>query len=93
MQNVENIVLVQCYHNEKKNTKPVKLTILSPSIEVKKKVVIIDSIMGNENNMKVNPEKIPLETDQGILESEHNRWGLPLKDVYKYGLAFYKGIF
>lgn len=45
-----------------------------------------------ENNVKVNPEKVCLETDQGIIESEERKWGLPLKDVYKYGLAFYKGI-
>lgn len=41
--------------------------------------------------MKVNAEKIPLETDQGIIESEERRWGLPLREVYKHGLAFYKG--
>lgn len=46
--------------------------------------------MGSESNARVNPEKVPLETDQGILESEQIKWGLPLKDVYKYGLAFYK---
>ncbi|VVC91432.1 unnamed protein product [Leptidea sinapis] len=40
--------------------------------------------------MKVNTEKIPLETDQGIIESEERRWGLPLKEVYKHGLLFYK---
>lgn len=45
----------------------------------------------NENNHKVNPEKIPLETDQGIMESEERKWGLSLKDVYKYGMSFYKG--
>ncbi|XP_047028437.1 Golgi resident protein GCP60 [Helicoverpa zea] len=43
-----------------------------------------------ENNYKVNPEKVRLETDQGIAESEERKWGLPLKDVYKHGLAFYK---
>ncbi|XP_075976554.1 Golgi resident protein GCP60 [Anticarsia gemmatalis] len=43
-----------------------------------------------ENNYKVNPEKIRLETDQGIVESEERKWGMPLKDVYKHGLAFYK---
>lgn len=46
-----------------------------------------------ENNYKVNPEKIRLETDQGIVESEERKWGMPLKDVYKHGLAFYKGIY
>ncbi|KAM3957816.1 Golgi resident protein GCP60 [Aphomia sociella] len=43
-----------------------------------------------ENNHKINPEKVPLETDQGILESEERKWGLPLKEVYKHGLSFYK---
>ncbi|KAJ2951429.1 hypothetical protein O0L34_g13581 [Tuta absoluta] len=43
-----------------------------------------------ENNCKVNPVKVPLETDQGILDSEERKWGMPLKDVYKFGLAFYK---
>ncbi|CAH2041340.1 unnamed protein product, partial [Iphiclides podalirius] len=43
-----------------------------------------------DNNFKVNPEKVPLETDQGILESEERKWGMPLKEVYKHGLAFYK---
>ncbi|XP_068628273.1 Golgi resident protein GCP60 isoform X2 [Battus philenor] len=43
-----------------------------------------------ENTLKVNPEKVPLETDQGILESEERKWGLPLKEVYKHGLSFYK---
>lgn len=43
------------------------------------------------NSHKVNPEKIPLETDQGIMESEERKWGLPLKEVYKFGLSFYKG--
>lgn len=43
-----------------------------------------------ENSSKVNPEKVRLETDQGIEESEERKWGLPLKDVYKYGLSFYK---
>lgn len=46
-----------------------------------------------ENNYKVNPEKVRLETDQGIEESEERKWGMPLKDVYKHGLAFYKGNF
>lgn len=46
-----------------------------------------------ENNYKVNPEKVRLETDQGIAESEERKWGMPLKDVYKHGLAFYKGNF
>lgn len=46
-----------------------------------------------ENNYKVNPEKVRLETDQGIVESEERKWGMPLKDVYKHGLAFYKGKF
>lgn len=46
-----------------------------------------------ENNYKINPEKVRLETDQGIAESEERKWGMPLKDVYKHGLAFYKGIF
>lgn len=46
-----------------------------------------------ENNYKVNPEKVRLETDQGIVESEERKWGMPLKDVYKHGLAFYKGNF
>lgn len=45
----------------------------------------------NELNLKVNPEKVPLETDQGILVSEERKWGLPLKEVYKHGIAFYKG--
>ncbi|CAF4875859.1 unnamed protein product [Pieris macdunnoughi] len=40
--------------------------------------------------MRVNAEKIPLETDQGIIESEERRWGLPLREVYKHGLSFYK---
>ncbi|XP_072931384.1 Golgi resident protein GCP60 isoform X2 [Epargyreus clarus] len=44
----------------------------------------------NELNLKVNPVKVPLETDQGILESEERKWGLPLKEVYKHGIAFYK---
>ncbi|KPJ20013.1 Golgi resident protein GCP60 [Papilio machaon] len=43
-----------------------------------------------ETTFKVNPEKVPLETDQGILESEERKWGLPLKEVYKHGLSFYK---
>lgn len=47
--------------------------------------------MSNDNNMKIIPERVPLETDQGILESEETKWGLPLKDVYKFGLTFYKG--
>lgn len=46
-----------------------------------------------ETTFKVNPEKVPLETDQGILESEERKWGLPLKEVYKHGLSFYKGTF
>lgn len=46
-----------------------------------------------ENNIKITLEKLPLETDQGILESEQNKWGLPLKEVYKHGLIFYKGTF
>ncbi|XP_034832746.1 Golgi resident protein GCP60 [Maniola hyperantus] len=41
-------------------------------------------------NQKVNPIKVPLETDQGILLSEERKWGLPLKEVYKHGLFFYK---
>ncbi|XP_038212634.1 Golgi resident protein GCP60 isoform X2 [Zerene cesonia] len=40
--------------------------------------------------MKVNPEKITLQIDQGIIESEERRWGLSLREVYKHGLAFYK---
>ncbi|CAG9788383.1 unnamed protein product [Diatraea saccharalis] len=44
----------------------------------------------SENTSKVNSEKIPLETDQGIMESEERKWGLPLKEVYKHGLSFYK---
>lgn len=44
-----------------------------------------------ENNIKVNPEKVRLETDQGISESEERKWGLPLKEVYKHGYAFYRG--
>ncbi|XP_039756976.1 Golgi resident protein GCP60 isoform X2 [Pararge aegeria] len=43
-----------------------------------------------EVNQKVNPIKVPLETDQGILQSEERKWGLPLKEVYKHGLFFYK---
>ncbi|CAH0625539.1 unnamed protein product [Chrysodeixis includens] len=43
-----------------------------------------------ENNNKVSLEKVCLETDQGIVESEERKWGLPLKDVYKHGLAFFK---
>ncbi|XP_023946996.1 Golgi resident protein GCP60 isoform X2 [Bicyclus anynana] len=43
-----------------------------------------------EVNQKVNPIKVPLETDQGILQSEESKWGLPLKEVYKHGLFFYK---
>lgn len=46
-----------------------------------------------ENHVKVNPEKVSLDTDQGIIESEERKWGLPLKEVYKCGLAFYKGRF
>ncbi|KAL0878912.1 hypothetical protein ABMA27_003911 [Loxostege sticticalis] len=42
------------------------------------------------NSHKILPEKIPLETDQGIMESEERKWGLTLKDVYKHGLSFYK---
>lgn len=45
----------------------------------------------SEGNQKVNPVKVPLETDQGILESEERKWGLPLREVYKHGLSFYKG--
>jgi hypothetical protein len=45
----------------------------------------------SENINKVHPEKIPLETDQGIMESEERKWGLPLKEVYKHGVSFYKG--
>ncbi|GBP48719.1 Golgi resident protein GCP60 [Eumeta japonica] len=41
-------------------------------------------------NKTINAEKVPLETDQGILESEEHKWGLPLKEVYKYGITFYK---
>ncbi|XP_053608432.1 ATP-binding cassette sub-family B member 10, mitochondrial-like [Plodia interpunctella] len=44
----------------------------------------------NENISKIYPEKVPLDTDQGILESEERKWGLPLKEVYKHGLSFYK---
>lgn len=44
-----------------------------------------------DSNSKVYPVKVPLETDQGILESEERKWGLPLKEVYKHGFAFYKG--
>ncbi|XP_045451838.1 Golgi resident protein GCP60 [Melitaea cinxia] len=44
----------------------------------------------SEGNQKVNPVKVPLETDQGILESEERKWGLPLREVYKHGLSFYK---
>ncbi|XP_026323271.1 Golgi resident protein GCP60-like, partial [Hyposmocoma kahamanoa] len=43
-----------------------------------------------DSNCKVHPVKVPLETDQGILESEEIKWGLPLKEVYKHGLSFYK---
>ncbi|XP_050344140.1 Golgi resident protein GCP60 [Nymphalis io] len=43
-----------------------------------------------EVNQKVNPVKVPLETDQGIIESEERKWGLPLREVYKHGLSFYK---
>ncbi|KAL4715735.1 hypothetical protein ACJJTC_006314 [Scirpophaga incertulas] len=46
--------------------------------------------MIDQHTNKINPEKIPLETDQGIMESEEKKWGMPLKDVYKYGLSFYK---
>lgn len=46
-----------------------------------------------ETNNKVSLEKVCLETDQGIVESEERKWGLPLKDVYKHGLAFFKGNF
>lgn len=45
----------------------------------------------SEVNQKVNPIKVPLETDEGILQSEERKWGLPLKEVYKHGLFFYKG--
>lgn len=44
-----------------------------------------------ENNYRINPEKVCLETDQGIIESEEKKWGLPLKEVYKHGFTFYKG--
>lgn len=44
-----------------------------------------------DNNHKINPVKVPLETDQGIIESEERKWGLPLREVYKHGLSFYKG--
>lgn len=44
-----------------------------------------------EINQKINPEKVPLETDQGIIESEERKWGMPLREVYKHGLSFYKG--
>lgn len=47
----------------------------------------------NENISKIYPEKVPLDTDQGILESEERKWGLPLKEVYKHGLSFYKGLY
>ncbi|XP_041981162.1 Golgi resident protein GCP60 [Aricia agestis] len=43
-----------------------------------------------DGNTKVDPIKVPLETDQGILESEERKWRLPLKEVYKHGLSFYK---
>ncbi|OWR45042.1 Golgi resident protein GCP60 [Danaus plexippus] len=43
-----------------------------------------------EGNQKVDPVRVPLETDQGILESEERKWGLPLKEAYKHGLSFYK---
>ncbi|KAJ0176048.1 hypothetical protein K1T71_008222 [Dendrolimus kikuchii] len=43
-----------------------------------------------ENSFKVNPEKVRLETDQGIVENEERKWGLPFKEVYKHGLSFYK---
>lgn len=46
-----------------------------------------------EGNQKVDPVRVPLETDQGILESEERKWGLPLKEAYKHGLSFYKGKF
>lgn len=46
-----------------------------------------------ENHIKVNLEKVCLETDQGIIESEERKWGLPLREVYKHGLSFYKGKF
>ncbi|XP_063538752.1 Golgi resident protein GCP60 isoform X1 [Cydia strobilella] len=43
-----------------------------------------------ESSPKVSTEKVPLETDEGIMESEERKWGIPLKDMYKQGLAFYK---
>lgn len=45
-----------------------------------------------ENNYRVNPEKVRLETDQGIIENEERKWSLPFKEVYKHALSFYKGI-
>lgn len=44
-----------------------------------------------ENNHKIDTVKVPLETDQGIIENEERKWGLPLREVYKHGLSFYKG--
>lgn len=44
-----------------------------------------------DSNIKVNPEKVLLETDQGIVDSEERKWGMPLKEVYKHGVFFYKG--
>ncbi|XP_073946277.1 Golgi resident protein GCP60 isoform X2 [Choristoneura fumiferana] len=43
-----------------------------------------------ENSTRISTEKIPLETDEGIMESEERKWGIPLKEMYKQGLAFYK---
>lgn len=46
-----------------------------------------------ENSTRISTEKVPLETDEGIMESEERKWGIPLKEMYKQGLAFYKGKF
>lgn len=35
--------------------------------------------------------KLSLEIDQGIMMSEQMKWGLPLKEVYKHALTFFKG--
>lgn len=60
------------------------------TVEILQNITKMQSLQ--ENPVKINPEKVPLETDQGILISEEKKWGIPLREVYKHGLAFYKGI-
>lgn len=49
--------------------------------------------VGGDGGVKVRLEKLSLDTDQGILEDEHQKWGLTLKEVYRLGLSFYKGTY